>query len=218
MAIDTQFFVFVSVSACRSRWSNIRDNFRKSLNKQKTKSGQKLTKIKPYKYSEQLNFLKKFFDERETMSNIQNEVVNETSTGEKESEEDLSDEKDLSTEENTQDLVKLKPAGTGSRKNPKRSAPNQTSQKSAAATVMEYILEKNKAANCPPPTQHPVDAFLGGIAPALKKLSCQEWHYAKGELFAIVQKYEYNMLNPSLNQSMDESTEIENNNLTNFLF
>ncbi|XP_030767181.1 uncharacterized protein LOC115890955 [Sitophilus oryzae] len=53
-------------SVCKTRWANIRDNFRKSLNKQKTKSRQQA-----YKYSEQLSFLKKFFEERETKTNIE---------------------------------------------------------------------------------------------------------------------------------------------------
>ncbi|CAH1115162.1 unnamed protein product [Psylliodes chrysocephalus] len=60
---------------------------------------------------------------------------------------------------------------------------------------MEYIVDRNKIINCPPPTQHPVEAFLAGIAPAVKKLSAQEWHFAKAEIFATIQKFEFNMLN-----------------------
>lgn len=38
-----------------------------------TKSGQSAKKIKLYKYSEQLRFIKKYFDERETKGNIESQ-------------------------------------------------------------------------------------------------------------------------------------------------
>lgn len=38
-----------------------------------TKSGQSAKKIKFYKYSEQLSFIKKYFDERETKGNIESQ-------------------------------------------------------------------------------------------------------------------------------------------------
>ncbi|KAF5277014.1 hypothetical protein FQR65_LT16073 [Abscondita terminalis] len=71
-------------TSCKTRWGNIRDNFRKSLKKTKTVSGQKAKTAKPYKYSEQLNFLKKFFDDRETMSNIDAGVTSQDSSGDDE--------------------------------------------------------------------------------------------------------------------------------------
>jgi hypothetical protein len=37
--------------------------------------------------------------------------------------------------------------------------------------------------------QHPVDAFLFGIAPTLKTLSSYNLHLTKSEIFAVVQKY-----------------------------
>ncbi|XP_030750257.1 uncharacterized protein LOC115878042 [Sitophilus oryzae] len=197
-------------SVCKTRWANIRDNFRKSLNKQKTKSGQQATKVKPYKYSEQLNFLKKFFEERETKTNIEINVNIDDFTGDTESEEvsenrpnsqtqdvtisEVND--DVTTQSEGRSLLKSTPKDAIPRKIRKLSVLNSTApSKTAAATAMEYIIERNKIMNCPPPTQHPVDAFLAGIASSLKKLSPQEWHYAKGELFATVQRYELNLLN-----------------------
>lgn len=40
--------------------------------------------------------------------------------------------------------------------------------------------------------RHPVDSFLAGIAPTLKMLSPYLLHLARSEIFAVVQKFEYN--------------------------
>ena len=46
------------------------DNYRKSMKKTSSKSGQSAKKIKLYKFSEQLNFLKIYMHEKETKRNI----------------------------------------------------------------------------------------------------------------------------------------------------
>lgn len=165
--------------------------------------------MKPYKYSEQLSFLTKFFEERETTTNIESEVNIEDVTGETEREEvseidDQHKEAEDSTasavndamtkQSESQNLLTLTTTDTIPRKTRKLSKPTAP-PKTAAATVMEYIVERNKTTNCPAPTRHPVDDFLTGIAPVLKQLSPQDWHYAKGEIFATVQRFELNMLN-----------------------
>lgn len=67
----TQFFSSVFIgSQCKSRWNNIRDNFKKSLGKRKTKSGQAAKKSKPYRFENQLQFLLEFMEERETKGNV----------------------------------------------------------------------------------------------------------------------------------------------------
>ncbi|XP_071653243.1 uncharacterized protein [Temnothorax longispinosus] len=68
---------FFSVAACKTRWSNIRDNFRKSLKRRVTKSGQAASKIIKYKFEEELQFLLPYLKERETISNVIDEE-NET--------------------------------------------------------------------------------------------------------------------------------------------
>lgn len=194
-------FFFVSGSLLKTRWGNVRDNFRKSLNKQKTKSGQKGKHVKPYKYSEQLKFLETFFEERSTKTNI--EVDEDT--------DDLSPQHDEHgqncTEEVATDPVTVETQSqnastsnpTGSINIPKKKTkPTDIPSKTASATLMEYLISKNEIKmSSPPPIQHPVDAFLAGVAPALKKLSPQDWHLAKGEIFATVHRYEYKtIMNP----------------------
>jgi hypothetical protein len=57
------------------------------MNKTKTSSGQAAKKISKYKFQEQLSFLTPYFQERPTISSIDNEE-NRTEGGEEEEEED----------------------------------------------------------------------------------------------------------------------------------
>lgn len=71
--------IFIAGLTCKTRWNNIRDNYRKSLKKTETKSGQKKTNVKLYKYYEQLHFLKKYFNERLTVQSVEPEKENSDS-------------------------------------------------------------------------------------------------------------------------------------------
>lgn len=65
------------------------------------------------------------------------------------------------------------------------------SQPTASTRLMDYLISKKKEeSQISTGLQHPVDAFLSGIAPPLKTLSSYNLHLAKSEIFAIVQKYE----------------------------
>ncbi|XP_046399198.1 transcription factor Adf-1-like [Ischnura elegans] len=55
---------------CRKRWASFRDQFRRTLQKRKTKSGQAAAKKQKYKYEDILEFLLPHIVERETLSNV----------------------------------------------------------------------------------------------------------------------------------------------------
>ncbi|CAI6359368.1 unnamed protein product [Macrosiphum euphorbiae] len=80
------------------------------------------------------------------------------------------------------------------------------SQPTASARLMDYLISKKKEesqiSTC---SQHPVDAFLTGIAPSLKTFSSYNLNLAKSEIFAIVQKYELQQI-LSTNSSTTLST------------
>jgi len=60
--------IFTDVS-CKRRWVNIRDQFKKSLNRRKTKSGHAADwNVKKYKYEDFLQFLMPHINERSTIS------------------------------------------------------------------------------------------------------------------------------------------------------
>ncbi|XP_065080252.1 uncharacterized protein LOC135703069 isoform X2 [Ochlerotatus camptorhynchus] len=60
----------------------------------------------------------------------------------------------------------------------------------SSSRMMEILLQELEVARHP----DPVDAFLIGLAPALKNLHPHYWLQAKSEIFSIVQKYELQML------------------------
>ncbi|KAK7067324.1 hypothetical protein SK128_006358 [Halocaridina rubra] len=198
----------VDGTSCKGRWNNIRDNYRKSLKKTSTKSGQNAKKLKIYKYSEELSFLKKYIYERETKGNIasqQDEENNQDDNAQQpeDEEEDIANDAgepavpDVDLHEDLQTRPSPSPKTTFETprkslavKSAKRKvAPQQT----ASAKLMEYLIGKqeNQTTSTSP---HPVDAFLAGIAPTLKTLTPYYLNVAKSEIFATVQKYELQML------------------------
>lgn len=179
-----------SGQSCKTRWGNIRDNFRKSLRKNTTVSGQKAKSGKLYKYAEQLSFLKEFFNTRETRSNIGDEVRNQDLSGDDEENDNtdnnetqqLSTQVDSPANEQSHCHTLSTPTQTGSlrystpSKKLKLSLQKKNPPKTAAATVMEYLLKEQESMGSPSiQSPDPVDAFLSGIAPALKKLPPRYW-------------------------------------------
>lgn len=174
-------------------------------------SGQKAKVLKQYKYAQQLSFLTKFFEERETMSNIDDEVEKYENTNEVDVDESEQDESEENSQSCTTELVNPVNIDTQShcipsntkqresfqiptpRKKTKLSVSDAPPSKTAAATVMEYLVNQNKNMT-PLQPQHPVDAFLAGISPVLKKLPPRYWHYAKADIFATVQNYEFKQI------------------------
>ncbi|XP_008543173.1 uncharacterized protein LOC103568201 [Microplitis demolitor] len=63
------------VVACKARWNNIRDNFRKSLKKRIAQDEEKVTQSKKYKYEDQLDFLIPFIKIRDTDDILDNVVA-----------------------------------------------------------------------------------------------------------------------------------------------
>ncbi|CAG9782214.1 unnamed protein product [Diatraea saccharalis] len=55
---------------CKQRWTNIRDQYKKSIKSQKTVTGQAAKKIKVYKFFDQLRFLTSVHEDRVSISNF----------------------------------------------------------------------------------------------------------------------------------------------------
>ncbi|XP_039287151.1 uncharacterized protein LOC111047334 isoform X2 [Nilaparvata lugens] len=56
--------------ACKQRWQNLRDSYRRALNKRKVKTGQAATKIKKWKYEDEMSFVAPFFAEKKTLDSV----------------------------------------------------------------------------------------------------------------------------------------------------
>ena len=71
--------LIVTDVSCKRRWVNIRDQFKKSLNRRKTKSGQAAnSNVKKYKYVGFLDFLMPHINERSTISSIEQTSENDS--------------------------------------------------------------------------------------------------------------------------------------------
>lgn len=55
---------------CKKSWGSIRDQFRKTLNKRKTKSGQAAENNRKYKYEDIISFLVPYLGEKEGLTNV----------------------------------------------------------------------------------------------------------------------------------------------------
>ncbi|CAH2268702.1 transcription factor Adf-1-like [Pararge aegeria] len=190
-------------NACKNRWTNIRDQFKRNLNKRKTKSGQAVY-IKKYKYEEELEFLLPHIQNRNTVSN-EYESVSEESRHDIESNETAENDYDVpivpltdnrthnhSTSQSTlQNITQVN--ASQSRKRHRNHASRSLEQPSASVsqTIMEYIINNNKekAENL-----HPIDAFLKGLAPTVKQFSPYYQHLARGRIFQVVQDLELEQL------------------------
>ncbi|XP_015433726.1 PREDICTED: uncharacterized protein LOC107189657 [Dufourea novaeangliae] len=192
------------VSVCKARWNNIRDNYKKCLRKTAMKRRQNAKKIRLYKYSEQLSFLKKYIDERKTNTSIDSQEKGQEYDRQEENNENDVEKGKVNAEElnNVLDINDDLPcrAFSISNCNTFEIPTNPTIQKTAMKTVipqqtassqlMEYLINKNPNKT----SEHPVDAFLTGIATTLKTLSPYNLNLAKSEIFSIVQKYELKMI------------------------
>lgn len=107
------------------------------------------------------------------------------------------EDEDEQTDAVSQPAIESNPTNTKKISTKQKSKPysrrknNKDVASSASAKLMEYLIS-NKSSNTKEP--HPVDAFLAGIAPILKSLDTIKQHKARSEIFAVVQKYELEML------------------------
>lgn len=93
----------------KERWGNLRDQYKKHMNKRKTKSGQGATTLKKYKYEKNLNFLFPHVQDRHTITSIEseNEQTQDASKAEKSPQNTTQDESELFN--NDTDITELTP-------------------------------------------------------------------------------------------------------------
>lgn len=134
--------MFFSASSCKVRWNNIRDNYRKSLKKRVTNSGQAASKITKYKYDDQMSFLVNFIKERKTVSNIncEDEEVNAQDDGDEDNIPETLPNDNIDSDVN---LKHKKPIAVAKRKINVQHKRSKTLE-SAVSTLMKFVLEKNE--------------------------------------------------------------------------
>lgn len=183
--------------ACKNRWCNIRDQYRKSVKKSLSHRGKKTPR---YKFAQELRFLEEVADpvEEPTQNSNHEQVSDESIMNPETIKPELSASNFATTDfrqsDTYGDVTATQTAPTTTRiiRRIKRPALKHASSTTEAnsSRMVEILQKQLEEARNPAP----VDAFLMGLAPALKNLHPVYWHQAKAEIFSIVQKYELKML------------------------
>ncbi|KAL4121322.1 hypothetical protein QTP88_013859 [Uroleucon formosanum] len=159
-------------ATCKNRWNNLRDMYRKALKRNKTTSGQATKIIKKYKYEDQLDFLKEFLQETDTIANVSCNISSSS-----EGEETMQ-----GTQVNIEDKQMNKEKHEPIWKRPKRTKNHQEKyEKKEMEAKTENLV-------------HLVDAFLSGNGTTLKTLDPYNLNLAKSRIFNIVQEIELNQI------------------------
>ncbi|XP_016656058.1 uncharacterized protein LOC107882342 [Acyrthosiphon pisum] len=75
--ISTILAVKGGIEECKKKWSTVRDQFRRTLQKRNTASGQAAMNNRKYKYENIFEFLLPHIAERDTLSNVEEDQNNE---------------------------------------------------------------------------------------------------------------------------------------------
>jgi len=163
------------------------------LNKQKTTSGQASKKLLKYKYEDQVNFLKRYFQERPTISNIEGSDSGEDNTYEFPDSNVAADTINNSDHEDTANTTAMsmptrQPIQFGSRTS--TNLRTKKEKETASSTLMKYLLENRQRSETTTSQKDPIDAFLMGIAATMKTLDPFHANLAKSKVFTAVQEVE----------------------------
>ncbi|XP_063625512.1 uncharacterized protein LOC134797217 [Cydia splendana] len=163
-----------SPSACKARWNNIRDNYRKALRKRSING-----KLQ-YKFAHLLAFMDPIYKGHFELSTCQAANNSASQLSAKiENSEDSNDveDPDESLQQSTNHDDQFEGDGL--------------SNQSESVVDYEMFEKSNVSGSYPPhPAPQAVDAFLAAIGISLKGLSPYHLTMAKAEIFAVVHKYE----------------------------
>ncbi|KAK5643305.1 hypothetical protein RI129_007150 [Pyrocoelia pectoralis] len=185
--------------ACKNRWISLRDQLRKAIKKNITKSGQASEKRKKWKYEDCMSFIIPFFKERETQSNIA-----EPGSSNEESNDEVADVIEHSSDaaesaaEQIGEVPKKFPKQSS--KSPKKNSVKRSSKtkklnhtETASSVLMQYLVESDKQ-ETKESSDHPIDIFFKGLAATVKTFSPEFQHMAKSKLFNDVSEIEWRYL------------------------
>lgn len=205
-------------NACKSRWYNIRDQYRKVLNKKKTTSGQAATKQLKYKYDNQLSFLKKTFQERPTITNIDSNDSEEYDDTAYLDNPGCSTDMNISIESpiNSNTSTPM-PTQQSTLSKFAKGLGKKNDKETASAVMMKYLIDK-KSKEENDTLKHHVDVFLAGIAFTMKELDPYRVNIAKTRIFSIIQELEMDQIMNDQRQVYTQTSQIpvtQNNTNTN---
>ncbi|RZF33875.1 hypothetical protein LSTR_LSTR009899 [Laodelphax striatellus] len=171
-----------SETICKKRWINIRDQFKKSLNRRRTEDAV----YKRYKYEENLQFLLPHMTKRTAAYELNGD--DSTTDIYPLNFVDTHDSSCYNTGNNETQCDGNNFEGAQSDSSPRKKR-KKMGNDSASTVLMKYFIEQS-AAKTNNHNKHHIDAFLEGLAPTLKSLPPYYQHLAKGRLFSVVHELE----------------------------
>lgn len=171
----------------------MRDQLRKAIKKNITKSGQAAKQKKKWKYEESMSFVIPFFKERETHSNIVDpDSLSDGSNDEQEGMESVittgdTSEKNSDYNINNQCTTSPKRSSTRYSLNKRKFEKTET----ASSVLMKYLVENDKKETKAIANDHPIDIFFNSLAATVKYFSPEYQHMAKSKLFNVVSELEW---------------------------
>lgn len=185
-------FLF-SASHCKRQWSILRDNFRRALRKKKElRLSHPGTRVKKWKFEDEMSFLLPHFRERETSASIKVELDCDSDGDFITSDSPTADSSEAYFE-SPQVQIEEQP-GTSKRASEKSSKAENYSevvvpQQSAS---MKYVLETEEKAKAEEVVHslEDVDYFFLSLAATVKRFSPYHRAIAKAKLFSFVSELE----------------------------
>lgn len=175
-------------------------------------SGQKTKYLKKWKYELEMNFLKPYMKERETISSVEAQSDVEKNSSATEDEETFSEnetnqsnniamESISSPNENITHSIPPAPSGTFCKPQPKkimtpkkRKKPEcRTTSESASSHLMKYIIEKEKEEEVKSNKKteiNVIDQFFQSMSLTVKQFSPYHQHLAKTRVFSVISELE----------------------------
>uniref|UniRef100_A0A6P7H9A5 Uncharacterized protein LOC114348992 n=1 Tax=Diabrotica virgifera virgifera TaxID=50390 RepID=A0A6P7H9A5_DIAVI len=165
-------------SACKARWYQLRDQWRKSKNKT-TKSGKASQQTKKWRYDVEMSFLEPYVRQRDKVSNIE-----DSSDGTSRMNSSL---QTLSSISETESTPIKKPNIISNKK-----ASKVTNQEASAnSEQIKYFIRKQETEdNRGVSTPEATDAFFQSIAAKVKMFTPYHRNIAESKIFNLVQRLE----------------------------
>lgn len=197
MLVNQTTFSFVG-SACKARWYQLRDQWRKNKKTKITKSGQASQQLKKWRYDAEMSFLEPYVRQRDTLSNIddfsESTIESSLQTDNihvEDTTETVQDTPALCSNENQSTPVLKKPKTSFNKKTSKV----RTQEPSASSELMKYLIKKQETEQIlSVPKRDATDIFFESIAAKVKKFTPYHRNIAENRIFDLVQKIELDQI------------------------
>ncbi|XP_076652426.1 uncharacterized protein LOC143358836 [Halictus rubicundus] len=189
------------VTICKKVWTSLRDSFRRiSKKKRETKSGQATTKIRKWKFEDEMSFLQPYMQERDTYTNLKyvsdDEEQSNNQNSEKNDEvgdgDDIHSDKDGDDDADHNGDARKKQEKEINRKIIRNRKSRQALQETASSVMVKYLLNKRpahtQATSAPKPNS--IDLFCSSIATTMKNFSPYYQNIAKSQIFNLISDLE----------------------------